>query len=81
MKNKTVSPRSVLTTVVVLVASLGVVEWRALYALDHPPLHRTDCFTCHSDAKTVQAMADKAGDDRYYRPHDFGRKAASGVLR
>jgi mono/diheme cytochrome c family protein len=65
MKNKTVSPRFVLTTVAVLVTSLGVVEWRALYALDHPPLHRTNCVTCHSDAKTMKAMADKAGDDLY----------------
>lgn len=65
MKNRPVSPRLVLSTVGVLVSAVGVVEWRALDALDHPPLHRTNCLSCHSDAKTLQAMADKAGDDLY----------------
>lgn len=77
MKNKTVSPKFVLTTVAVLVTSLGVFEWRALYALDHPPLHRTNCVTCHSDAKTLKAMADKAGDDLYLQ-HRGDLKSAWG---
>lgn len=75
MTNKTVSTRLVLSTVAVLVTSLVMVEWRALYALDHPPLHRTNCVACHSDPKTLKAMADKAGDDLYLQ-HNGAVKAS-----
>jgi mono/diheme cytochrome c family protein len=79
MKNRTVSPRLVLTTLAVLVTSLVGFEWRALYALDHPPLHRTNCVTCHSDAKTMKAMADKAGDELYLQHRGDLGAAVSGA--
>jgi hypothetical protein len=41
------------------------VEWRALYNLDHPKPHKVDCVSCHSDERTLAAMADKAGDSLY----------------
>ena len=65
MTNKTISPRAALITVAILVATFGMIEWRALFALDHPAQHKTDCMSCHSDAKTLKAMADKAGGSAY----------------
>ncbi len=66
MKNIRVSPRIALTTIAVFASTTGLWEWRALYALDHPkPPPEVSCVACHSDAKTLRAMADKAGDDLY----------------
>ena len=65
VKSKVVPIRVAIGIVVGLIALITTVEWRALYALDHPPLHRVDCVKCHSDVKTLNAMASKAGDDLY----------------
>ena len=63
MKNPRVSPRVAVTLAAIAAASVSLWEWRALYALDHPALHKTNCLTCHSDATTLRKMAEKAGND------------------
>lgn len=65
MQNKNVPHRVAISAVAIAFISIGLVEWRALYALDHPPLRHVDCVSCHSDAKTLAAIADKAGDPLY----------------
>jgi mono/diheme cytochrome c family protein len=65
MKNPRISPRVAVILVAVAAASVSLWEWRALSALEHPPLRKTNCITCHADAKTLKKMAEKAGDDLY----------------
>lgn len=65
MKSIIVKPRAAITIVMVVTISIGLWEGYALYAMEHLPLHKTDCLSCHSDAKTLKAMASKAGDDLY----------------
>ncbi len=51
--------------ILVFVASVIGFEWRELYQLDHPKPYSVNCVGCHSDKKTLEAMADKAGDRLY----------------
>ena len=44
-------------------------EWHLLNNLDHPKPHKIRCLSCHSDKRTLEAMADKA-DDPLYLVHD-----------
>jgi hypothetical protein len=60
-----VSPRLAVPVVFLFAASVIGVEWRALYQLDHPRPTSVSCIGCHSDKKTLEAMADKAGDRLY----------------
>jgi hypothetical protein len=54
-----------LVVVTITILSVSLFEWRALYNLDHPKPYKVGCIGCHSDKKTLKAMADKAGDDLY----------------
>ena len=65
MKNYKLSPRIAAMLITSACIAIAVMEWRALYALDHPPMHKISCVSCHTDAKTLNAIADKAGDPLY----------------
>jgi hypothetical protein len=60
-----ISPQTAVPIVFVFAATVIGVEWRALYQLDHPKPENVSCIGCHSDKKTLEAMADKAGDRLY----------------
>jgi hypothetical protein len=45
--------------------SISLVEWCTLEDIDHPKPVKISCLSCHSDKKTLAAMADKAGDPLY----------------
>lgn len=52
-------------SVALVVLGIGLLEWRSLYNLDHPKPTKVSCIGCHSDKKTLELMADKAGDPLY----------------
>ena len=60
-----ISPRIAAPIVLLFAASVIGFEWRALYELDQPKPYSVSCIACHSDKKTLAAMADKAGDRLY----------------
>jgi len=60
-----ITPQVAVPVVLVFAASVVGFEWRALYELDHPKPYSVSCTGCHSDKKTLAAMADKAGDRLY----------------
>ena len=65
LKTLKLSPREAASIIVAFVASVSAMEWRGLYALDHPKPKKISCIGCHSDGRTLKAMADKAGDPLY----------------
>ena len=64
MLHKKISARgaAVILTIALGIASFtGVYAWKAADA--KPEMHPANyCISCHSDAKTLQAMKDKRGD-------------------
>ena len=66
MLPKTRLPMRVTVSVVgVVVGLLSLVEWKALYGLDHPRPYKVSCVSCHKDAKTLRAISDKSNDPLY----------------
>lgn len=66
MLPKTRLPMRVTVLVVgVVIGLLSLVEWKALYGLDHPRPYKVSCISCHKDAKTLKAISDKANDPLY----------------
>jgi hypothetical protein len=49
----------------VAVTSVTCVEVAALKKADHPAPYKVSCLGCHSDKRTLAAMADKSGDALY----------------
>ena len=56
---------AVISTVVLAVSSATFLEARELDKMDHPKPYKVGCIQCHSDRKTLLAIAEKAGDPMY----------------
>lgn len=52
-------------TVLLVATSIGLLEWKALYDLDHPKPEKVDCLQCHSSKKALASIVDKSGDPQY----------------
>ncbi|HLK59390.1 MAG TPA: hypothetical protein VKU00_22710 [Chthonomonadaceae bacterium] len=65
LKQKSISLRVAVPIIGLMTLGIGGLEWRQLYALEHPKPQKMDCISCHSDKKTLAAIADKSGDDLY----------------
>ncbi len=63
--NTKISPRITFSVVPLVIVSVSLFEWRSLDKLDHPKPYKVGCIGCHSDKKTLEAIADKAGDSLY----------------
>ena len=61
----TVRLRFALPAVTVAIVATMLVEWRGLDHHDPPKPHKISCIGCHSDKRTLQAIADKADDPLY----------------
>lgn len=64
-----ISPQAAVPVVLIFAVSIVGLEWRSLNELDHPKPYKVGCIGCHSDKKTLEAMAEKAGD-RLYLVHN-----------
>ena len=60
-----ISPQAAVPVVLLCILSIVGFEWHSLDELDHPRPNNVSCIGCHSDKKTLKAMADKAGDPLY----------------
>lgn len=60
-----ISARTASAAVTLAVLITGGIEWHLLNNLDHPKPQKISCIRCHSDKRTLQAMADKADDPLY----------------
>lgn len=59
-------PRSLVFCMVALSLVLTTyVEGSALYKIDHPTPKKTSCIACHTDKKTLAAIAAKSNDPLY----------------
>ena len=74
-----IAHRTAVPVVLVFAVSVCGFEWRSLNELDHPKPYSVSCIGCHSDKKTLEAMADKAGD-RLYLVHN-GQLTESALNR
>ena len=62
---KKISIPVVLTAITVCVAGATFIESKALYKIDHPTPTHFSCVNCHTDRKTLLAIAEKAADPLY----------------